>query len=76
MRSEITAFLPMPPCCPHCWGFMGLKDSESWTLLRGRQLTRYIYQCEDCGHAFSRIVQENSTTMAAATEAAGAVPTM
>ena len=50
---------PMAPGCPKCWKLMSLKIVEPWTLLRGNQLDKFTFECEDCGYVSVRLVEEN-----------------
>ncbi len=46
---------PMQPACPYCRELMGLQRADPWTLLRGRQLHRYEFGCDECGHTMTRV---------------------
>ncbi len=54
-----SPFAPMAPACPYCNELMSLAGAESWTLLRGHQLGKYTFECGDCGHTVSRMVDED-----------------
>jgi hypothetical protein len=47
---------PMAPCCRHCYGLMSFKEAQPWTLLRGQQLDRLTFECDECGYTVSRLV--------------------
>ncbi len=54
----VSPFAPMAPACPYCNELMSLAGAQSWTLLRGHQLGKYTFECGDCGHIISRMVDE------------------
>ncbi len=47
---------PLPFCCPRCRELMQFKAAEPWTLLRGKQLSRLIFECDECGHVNTRVI--------------------
>lgn len=46
------------PCCSDCGVVMSLKSAEPWTLLRGYQLVRYMFECNICGRTTTSMKQE------------------
>lgn len=58
-RMSPSPFAPMAPACPHCNDLMSLQSAEPWTLLRGHQLDRYVFECAECGHSITRMVDED-----------------
>lgn len=59
METTPRVFAPIPPCCPNCLEVMGIKTAEPWTLLRGYQLNKYTFECNDCGFTTSWMVQDD-----------------
>jgi hypothetical protein len=65
MRTQLASgvfpslFAPMAPACPSCKELMSFKSAEPWTLLRGHQLDRYLFECDECGHSITRMVDED-----------------
>ncbi len=65
MRTQLSPtmfpslFAPMAPACPNCKELMTFKSAEPWTLLRGHQLVRYTFECGDCGHSITHMVDED-----------------
>ena len=59
-ETRPTEFSPavMPPCCSDCGVVMSLKSAEPWTLLRGYQLVRYMFECNICGRTTTSMKQE------------------
>jgi hypothetical protein len=60
MYTQTTPRVPahIPPCCPNCWAVMSITTTEPWTLLRGNQLNKYTFECNECGYSTSSIVQD------------------
>ena len=46
---------PSSPCCPNCCEIMSFKSKEERTLLRGRQLNSYTFECNICDYSSARI---------------------
>jgi hypothetical protein len=61
MEKTLAEFgsVPLPPACPNCWQVMSLTTAEPWTLLRGNQLTKYVFECNNCGYTTARMMQED-----------------
>ena len=53
------ASVPLPPGCPNCWQLMNLIAGEPWTLLRGNQLNKYVFECNNCGYTTTCMTQED-----------------
>lgn len=51
----------LPPTCPYCGEPMSLQAIESWTLLHGNQLDKYIFDCCGCGHTSTHVEQTRAT---------------
>ncbi len=51
--------VPLPPACPSCWQVMSLTATQPWTLLRGNQLRRYVFECNNCGYTTTRMLQDD-----------------
>ena len=58
MQVISTALMPMPPCCDHCQSLMSFKETQPWTLLRGEQLGRFTFECNECGSTSTRILEQ------------------
>ncbi len=56
---HLSLLAPMPPACPTCKELMIFKSAKPWTLMYGHQLDQYIFECGDCGHLTTRIVDED-----------------
>ena len=61
MRIELvpfgsSLFAPMPPACPTCNELMIVKSAEPWTLMYGQPLDKYTFECSDCGHLTTRMI--------------------
>ena len=64
MRTQLvpgvfpSQFAPMAPACPTCKELMIFKSVEPWTLMYGRPLDQYTFECGDCGYLITRTVDE------------------
>jgi hypothetical protein len=66
MRTQLvpgvfpSLFAAMAPACPTCKELMIFKSAEPWILLYGHHyLDRYTFECGDCGHLITRMVDED-----------------
>jgi len=57
MSSSLS--ISMVFACPSCKHLMLFKSVEPWTLMYGHQLDRYTFQCGDCGHLLTHMVDED-----------------
>ena len=58
--SEEIPSLPAPMVCtcPGCKHLMFYKGVEPWTLMYGRQLDIYTFECGHCGYLVADIIDE------------------
>lgn len=54
-----AASAPLPPGCPYCWQVMSLKAAQPRTLLRGNQLSEFVFECNICGYSTVRMMLDD-----------------